>query len=528
MPFALGSKRKDCSCSPAASLGHPLPRPGAARPEPTALKVILWAVLRDLESVCILFAIVKSRQVEDSRLNITGSANRKTPAHRSRSSSLKLLGNLGIVLLFYGLGCSKKPSNEPAPPEPVTVSFLDVEWEAPDRLPGLGQDLQDFTRETGIQVKRLPGPDGSLNQLALWRDLLQKGSATPDVYGIDVIWAGILSPYLMDLKPYFAADLSSESPVVVANYTVGDKLVAMPRHAYIGALFYRTDLLQRYGYRAPPKTWGELETMARRIQAGERAKGEKNFWGFVWQGAPGEDLTCDGLEWQIGDGAGRIIEDDKTISVNNPETIRAWQRAARWVGTISPPGITAYSKWDGENVWSSGNTAFLRSWVSDYSLIHLNNPPGKATGFGVTSVPGGREGRAGALGGNGLAVSRSSAHPREALELIRFLRQRDAQFLRATRHSEPRKGLELYELPGVLQMYPQLVKVRQNGGGIVARPSIAAGQKYEEVTRAYIQTLHSVLTGEKIPSEAAAALEKELEAITGFQRGPPARWVAAP
>jgi trehalose/maltose transport system substrate-binding protein len=46
-------------------------------------------------------------------------------------------------------------------------------------------------------------------------------------------------------------------------------------------LFYRVDLLRQYGYRAPPKTWDELERMAARIQAGERATGSQDFWGFV-------------------------------------------------------------------------------------------------------------------------------------------------------------------------------------------------------------------------------------------------------
>jgi FixJ family two-component response regulator len=35
----------------------------------------------------------------------------------------------------------------------------------PDQPPGLGQELRDVTRETGIQVKRLPAPDGSLNAI---------------------------------------------------------------------------------------------------------------------------------------------------------------------------------------------------------------------------------------------------------------------------------------------------------------------------------------------------------------------------
>jgi trehalose/maltose transport system substrate-binding protein len=393
---------------------------------------------------------------------------------------MKIIGTLGISLLLLALGCSRQSSHEP-----VTLTFLDIEWDTPDQMPGLAQDLQEFTRETGIQVKRIPRPDGSFNQLALWRELLQKGTGTPDVVSIDVIWSGILNPYLMDLKPYFATELSSQDPVVAASYTVGDKVVAVPHHAYVGVLLYRPDLLRKYGYREPPKTWDELERMATRIQAGERAKGEKDFWGYVWQGGVDEDLTCSSLEWQISDAGGRIIEDDKTISVNNPRVIRAWQRAARWVGSISPPGVVAYGKWDAQNVWGSGKAAFLRGWQSNYSLITRGWP---------------------------FSESRS---------LIRFLLRRDALLMRANEHSGPPREVELYELPSILEPYSEQANSKQQRGGLVARPSIVAGLKYEHVSRTYIEAVHSALTGEKIPSVAAADLEKELIEITGFRKGPP-------
>jgi len=99
---------------------------------------------------------------------------------------MKIAGIFGLLLISVGVGCSS-PSRKP-----VTLTYLDVEWDTPDVIPSLARDLQDFTRETGIQVRRLPRPDGSLNQLALWRELLQKGSSGPDVVSIDVIWAGIL------------------------------------------------------------------------------------------------------------------------------------------------------------------------------------------------------------------------------------------------------------------------------------------------------------------------------------------------
>lgn len=270
----------------------------------------------------------------------------------SKGTSFSKIAGAGVLLLMFVLAGCRPPTQEP-----VTVTFLDVEWDTSTLNPGLGHELQDFTRKTGIQVNRLPRPDGSLNQLALWRELLQKGAAAPDVVSIDVIWSGILNQYLTDLKPYFATELSSQNPVVLASYTVGDKLVAMPHHAYISVLYYRPNLLRKYGYRGPPKTWDELENMAARIQAGERAKGQKDFWGYVWQGGVTEDLTCSGLEWQISDAGGRIIEEDRTISVNNPQVIRAWERAARWVGSISPPGVTAYGLWDAQNLWGSGNAA---------------------------------------------------------------------------------------------------------------------------------------------------------------------------
>jgi trehalose/maltose transport system substrate-binding protein len=102
--------------------------------------------------------------------------------------------------------------------------------------------------------------------------------------------------------------------------------------------------------------------MAARIQTSERAKGKEDFWGYVWPGAAAESLTCNALEWQVAEGGGRIIENDGTISVNNPAAIRAWQRARRWIGWISPPSTVEYREIDATNVFDSGRAAFARDW----------------------------------------------------------------------------------------------------------------------------------------------------------------------
>ncbi len=435
-------------------------------------------------------------------------ARNRTHAWTSASRSIGL-----VVLVILLAGCAS-----PSIQEPVTLTLLE-EWTNKTFNKGRQQELQQFTRDTGIQVKLLPSPESAREKLALWQEMLRTGASGPDVYGIDVIWPGILQQDFIDLKPYFAADIAAHFPAIAASYTVENKLVAIPYRADIGLLFYRTDLLQQYGYREPPKKWDELEAMAARIQAGERAKGKKQFWGFVWQGAAEEALTCNALEWQASEGGGQIIEQDKTISVNNPDTIRAWQRAARWVGTISPPSVVEYQESDALNVWLAGDAAFMRNWPT--ALVDSG-----ATGssvrlkFETTALPDGKAHSVGTLGGAGLAVSRLSAHRREALELVRYLSSKEVQLKRSRLLAEPPTLWDLYTSPALLEPNPRFAPLTQAfRTGTVSRPSAVTGTKYQDVTDAYIRVVHSVLTGEMHAGNAAVALEHELMRITGFTRG---------
>jgi trehalose/maltose transport system substrate-binding protein len=444
-------------------------------------------------------------------MNIRGSA------HRPWQDTLPFI----IVLLLCNVSGCRKPA-----PAPVTITILNAWWLQPDELPRAEREFREFTRETGIAIQQPPLPETlfsslePLAQVGLLRRVLKEGGPSPDVLGIDIIWPGILADDLIDLRPEFASELSLQDPQLVSSYTVHGKVVAVPYHTHVGVLAYRTDLLRKYGYSHPPETWDELESMAARIQAGERAKGRKNFWGYVWEGAATEGLTCTALEWQVAEGGGRIIEDDETISVNNPAATQAWQRAARWIGWISPPSVVAYHETDSLNVWDSGNAAFRRSWEWGYRLTHpMESPLRDRTGY--TSMPGGRGGRVDTLGGFGLAVSRSSAHPREAVALIHFLIARELQSKADPMHPKPAAGPQLYGLPKILQAYAPSPQLAQQSGRLVSRPSDVSGHAYEDVSRAYFQAVHSVLTGERSAPMAAAALEKQLVAITGFKTSPP-------
>ena len=137
----------------------------------------------------------------------------------------RLTRMIGISLIVVSLGACRHPAKEP-----VTLTFLDPEWshDLTERNVLPDERLQEFTRQTGIRVKHLPAPETALDQLGMARELLRKGSSSPDVSGVDVIWPGTLSEDLIDLKPYFVTELSSVDPDMVAGYTVKGKLVAVP------------------------------------------------------------------------------------------------------------------------------------------------------------------------------------------------------------------------------------------------------------------------------------------------------------
>jgi trehalose/maltose transport system substrate-binding protein len=87
--------------------------------------------------------------------------------------------------------------------------------------------------------------------------------------------------------------------------------------------------------------------------------------------------------------------------------------------------------------------------------------------------------------------------------------------------SEPPTLPELYNVPELLGSNPRFGLLSHAlGSNSVSRPSNITGKKYQDVTDAYIQEVHSVLTGEKSAPEAAATLENELVRITGFKKGP--------
>ena len=106
---------------------------------------------------------------------------------------------------------------------------------------------------------------------------MQATPARSGVLVIDGVWLPSVADRLADLTEEFATYAESLLPEVVDACRVDGRLLAFPNVVNLGMLHYRSDLLYKYGYNAPPATWEELERMATVIQAGERAAGRRNF-----------------------------------------------------------------------------------------------------------------------------------------------------------------------------------------------------------------------------------------------------------
>src|SRR6056297_3817165 len=193
-------------------------------------------------------------------------------------------------------------------------------------------------KHPGVTVNVLSTPDLANDRLGLYLQFFEAESPKVDVYQIDVIWPGDLAQHFLDLYEYGAEDVVDDHfQAIVENNTVDGELVAMPWFTDAGLLYYRTDLLEKYDLEVP-ETWDELEETAKYIMEEERAAGNQDFYGYVWQGDAYEGLTCDALEWTYSNGGGQIVSPDQKITINNDKAIEIINQAAGWVGNISPTG----------------------------------------------------------------------------------------------------------------------------------------------------------------------------------------------
>ncbi len=360
-----------------------------------------------------------------------------------------------------------------------------------------------------------------------------------DVLSIDVIWTKVLSYCAEDLSSDFGSLKGFFKPAV-DNNTIFDnkgksKLVAVPWFIDVGLLFYRPKLLKQYtNSEEPPQTWDDLEKMAKLIQDGERSdkngkKGNKDFWGFIWQGKPYEALTCNALEWQHSHNGGFLVNNKGDFDIN-PSAVNAFEQARDWVliNKISPPPevIKDYDEAKTIKMWMEGNAAFMRHWAYAYlaSSDEKNSIVAKDDDIGVALLPFGNNGRSvSMLGGWQLMSNTYSNYKKKkaAIKFIKFLTNRERQESIAKNTGRLPVLEELYEDADVWKTLPYIDSDRLkplfsnllNNKIVVRRPSKVLGEEYPKVSEIYSNKIQDILQNRdksKTTQMAIEAMEYEI------------------
>lgn len=137
----------------------------------------------------------------------------------------------------------------------------------------------DFERETGTKVEVTPLAWGNFQT----KYFAAMAAGLPPDIGV----TNLGGPFdygsvggLLDLRKEFPEETkrleARFNPGMLEMYTVGDKLFGIPSDLGLLVLYYRTDLFQRMGLRAP-KTWSELNAVIAKLEA----KGYRYYFGFT-------------------------------------------------------------------------------------------------------------------------------------------------------------------------------------------------------------------------------------------------------
>lgn len=371
---------------------------------------------------------------------------------------------------------------------------------------------QEWAAKTGNTVEIVNTPNSSSDRFQLYVQLLSSQSSDIDVLQIDVVWTGMLESHLADLEGDLGARVDRMFPALGANNRVNGKLVAVPWYIDAGVLYYRKDLLEKYGY-APPETWEDLTRIAAAIQQAERQAGRGRMWGYVFQAKAYEGLTCNALEWVSSHGGGSFLGPDREFTADNPRARAALDRAAGWIGTISPRGVLNYDEEASRGVFQTGNAVFMRNWPYAWALAQGEDSPIRGK-VGVIALPRGPDGEsAAALGGWHLAVSRYSEHRAEAIDLVRYLTRAEEQKRRAIKGAYNPTLTALYDDPEVIAANPFFAALYPAFENAVARPARPAGARYNQVSDAIWRASYDVLQGDSEAGQALMKLEDEIARI---------------
>src|SRR6202012_5383296 len=119
-----------------------------------------------------------------------------------------------------------------------------------------------------------------------------------------------------------------------------------------GFLYYRKDLLAKE-HLPVPKTWEQLLSESETLQKDGLVK-----YGFVWQGASYEGLTCDFMEYLTDAGGAATNSGYTSASLNSPAAIKAvtFMRSLITTG-VSAAAVSPFQEAQAMSTFAAGNAS---------------------------------------------------------------------------------------------------------------------------------------------------------------------------
>src|SRR5580692_245439 len=338
---------------------------------------------------------------------------------------------------------------------------------------------------------------------------LARRNGDPDVFTQDIIWIAefAAAKWALPLDDHFNAEVMKEYfPGVVQACTWQGKLTALPWFIDSGMLYYRTDLLDELGAKAP-ETWSELIDSAKKLTSSGKTK-----FGFLWQAKQAEVLVCDLVSF-IGSNGGSILQPDgKTVSIADEPAIQAVQLMRDLINKeqITPADVLSWDEEPSRRPFTGGEAAFLRNWSYVWKIAQSEAESKVVNQVAVVPLPHFPDKKsAAALGGYQYGINASSKKREAAVEFVRWMSSSETQLRFATQLGLCPTRAAVFDQPEIGTEQPFMQQLKDVFLGAIPRP---VTPKYPQVTLALQSAVSTALTNGKVEESLKTAKQK-IEAI---------------
>jgi multiple sugar transport system substrate-binding protein len=294
-------------------------------------------------------------------------------------------------------------------------------------------------------------------------------------------------------------------PAAVDSATYLGKLYAYPSTSDGGLLYYRKDLLDKYGLK-PPTTFDEMKADCDKIQGGEK---DSKLGCFAGQYRNYEGITVTFDEAVHGAG-GVIVGGDGKPNVATPEAIKGLSTLVDWYnhGYIPKAAIT----WGAERslqAFEQGQLIFHRNWGWAYSRAQNDGSSAIVGKFEVAPLPGITGPGVSSLGGRNYVIAKNAENKGTAVDFLKFMSSPEAQKSNNLAVNAPALA-SLYSDPDIVKKFPYMPNLLKSIQTAKPPPKTV---DYGDVTVAIQDAAYRALQGQVQPDVALQALQAKLQTL---------------